>query len=72
MKNYSAKEWVMMILGFAVAYVLCISVTSLLIIPTNQYNAPLREKMYGLVETVAVGIITAIGVSQSNRKDNGS
>ncbi len=67
MKNYSAKEWVMMILAFAVAYVLCVSVTSILIIPTNQYNKELREKMFGLVETVAVGIITAIGVTQANK-----
>ncbi len=68
MKNWNVFEWVLFMLGFAVAIdlIVCIALPVVFKFPTTEANKELRKEMLSILNNIAIAIIAILGLQKSN------
>jgi len=68
MKNWSVFDWVLLMLGAAVAIdlIICLGLPVVLGIPTTEANREVRNKMLEILNNIAIAIIAILGLRNSN------
>ncbi len=71
MKNFTVRDWVILIFTCTVCFVLCSTIIGMVFshIPTTEFNAPIREKLIDLLEMITGGVIMAIGIQSTKDKN---
>lgn len=64
MKNWTVLDWVLFMLGAAVALdlVFCIAVPAVLGIPTTDANRELRKELIGMLNDITIAIIAIVAL----------